>query len=208
MINDISKNKIEWFEALGKKYKFTIITEFNNETILEIWKLWKRYQGNRLKSNYTQEALRRVMGTHRFDLGFFIVERDDEVVASFGLTLYNNWAVGTRYIKHTKKVEPIAAVVIAPFLKQYLGDKVDGMAVAYNSNEKRTLSLFNLKSDKLYVYRNLSDTDLKYLHEFKELDYEVNYRNTRQRVFYAPYKEGAKPVFERYTGSNDRNKPG
>lgn len=207
MTNDISKNKVEFFEALGQTYKFTIIKDFNNDTILKIWKLWESYKGNRLKENYTQKSLLRIVGGHRFDLGFFIVERNNQAVASFGLTLYNNWAVGTRYIKHSKKVEPIAAVVIAPFLKKYLGDKVEGMAVAYNSKEKRTLSLFNLNSDKLYVYRNLSDNDMKHLREFKELDYEVYYRGTRQRVFYAPYKPGAKPVFERYTGSNDRNKP-
>lgn len=206
MINDTSKNKIEFFEALGETYKFTIILDFDRDAVLQIWKLWKSYDGNRLKDNYSQEVLHRIIRSHRFDLGFFIVERADEVVASFGLTLYNNWAVGTRYIKHSKKVEPIAAVVIAPFLKNYLGNKVEGMAVAYNSEEKRTLSLFNLKSDKLYVYRNLSEDDMKHLREFKELDYEVYYRNTRQRVFYAPYKQGAKPAFQRYTGSNDRNK--
>lgn len=207
MTNDTLSEKIEWFDALGQTYKFTIINHFDYDNVLRIWKLWRSYEGSRLKDNYTQEALRRVLGAQRFDLGFYIVERGDETVASFGLTLYNNWAIGTRYIKHSKKVEPIAAVVIAPFLKKYLGDKVDGMAVAYNSEEKRTLSLFNLKSDKLYVYRDLSEQDLKHLREFKELDYEVYYRSTRQRVFYAPYKEGAKPVFERYTGSNDRNKP-
>lgn len=207
MISDTSKDKIEFFEALGKTYKFTILTDFDRDNVLRIWKLWKSYDGDRLKDNYSQEVLHRIVGSHRFDLGFFIVERDDQVVASFGLTLYNNWAIGTRYIKHSKKVEPIAAVIIAPFLKKYLGDKVEGMAVAYNSEEKRTLSLFNLNSDKLYVYRNLSDDDMKHLREFKELDYEVYYRSTRQRVFYAPYKPGAKPVFERYTGSNDRNKP-
>lgn len=206
MISDTSKNKIEFFEALGQTYKFTIIENFNNDNVLQIWKLWRSYSGNRLKDNYSQEALQRIIRSHRFDLGFIIVERDNQVVASFGLTLYNNWAVGTRYIKHSKKVEPIAAVVIAPFLKKYLGNKVEGMAVAYNSEEKRTLSLFNLKSDKLYVYRNLSEDDMKHLREFKELDYEVYYRNTRQRVFYAPYKQGAKPAFQRYTGSNDRNK--
>lgn len=206
MISDTSKNKIEFFEALGQTYKFTIIENFNNDNVLQIWKLWRSYSGNRLKDNYSQEALQRIIRSHRFDLGFIIVERDNQIVASFGLTLYNNWAVGTRYIKHSKKVEPIAAVVIAPFLKKYLGNKVEGMAVAYNSEEKRTLSLFNLKSDKLYVYRNLSEDDMKHLREFKELDYEVYYRNTRQRVFYAPYKQGAKPAFQRYTGSNDRNK--
>ena len=206
MISDTSKDKIEFFEALGQTYKFTIIENFNNDNVLQIWKLWRSYSGNRLKDNYSQEALQRIIRSHRFDLGFIIVERDNQVVASFGLTLYNNWAVGTRYIKHSKKVEPIAAVVIAPFLKKYLGNKVEGMAVAYNSEEKRTLSLFNLKSDKLYVYRNLSEDDMKHLREFKELDYEVYYRNTRQRVFYAPYKQGAKPAFQRYTGSNDRNK--
>lgn len=206
MTNDTLSEKIEWFNALGQTYKFTIINRFDYDNVLRIWKLWKSYGGSRLKDNYTQEALRRVLGAQRFDLGFYIVERGDETVASFGLTLYNNWAIGTRYIKHSKKVEPIAAVVIAPFLKKYLGDKVEGMAVAYNSEEKRTLSLFNLNSDKLYVYRDLSEDDMKHLREFKELDYEVYYRSTRQRVFYAPYKEGAKPVFERYTGSNDRNK--
>lgn len=207
MINDTSKNKIEYFHALGHTYKFTILTTFDDENVNCIGTLWNSYRGDRLKENYTQEVLKRIVRSHRFDLGFFIVERDHQVVASFGLTLYNNWAVGTRYIKHSKKVEPIAAVVIAPFLKQHLGDTVEGMAVAYNSEERRTLSIFNLKSDKLYVYRNLSESDMKHLREFKELDYEVYYRSTRQRVFYAPYKPGAKPVFERYTGSNDRNKP-
>jgi len=204
MTNDISKNKVEYFEALGQSYKFTILTTFDKENVNRIWNLWSSYEGERLKKNYTEEALTRTIRAQRFDLGFFIVERDDAVVASFGLTLYNGWAIGTRYIKHTKKIEPIAAVVIAPFLRKFLGDKVEGMAVAYNSEEKRTLSLFNQKSDRVYVYRNLSENDLKHLHDFRELDYEVYYRNTRQRVFYAPYKEGAKPTFERYTGNNDR----
>jgi len=205
MTNDTSINKIEWFEAHGEQYKFTIITELNNENVLQIWKLWQTYKGTRLKDNYTQKVLKRLVENQRFDLGFFIVERDSQVVASFGLTLYNNWAVGTRYIKHSKKVEPIAATVIAPFLKHYLRDRVEGMAVTYNSEEKRTLSLFNLNYNKLYVYRNLSEDDMKHIREFEELDYEVFYRNTRQRVFFAPYKQGAKPVFEKYTGSNDRN---
>jgi len=204
MISDTSTNKIEYFEALCQTYKFTILTTFNTENVNRIWDLWSSYGGDRLKRNYTQEALARTINAQRFDLGFFIVERDDAVVASFGLTLYNDWAIGTRYIKHTKKIEPIAAVVIAPFLRKYLGDTVEGMAVAYNSEEKRTLSLFNEKTDRLFVYRNLSDSDLKHLNEFRELDYEVFYRSTRQRVFYAPYKEGAKPTFERYTGNDAR----
>jgi hypothetical protein len=206
MINDTS-NKVEFFEAGGVKYKFTILTEFNSDSVRLIQTLWESYSGNRLKQNYTPEVLKRMVQSQRFDLGFFIVERDNDVVASFGLTLYNNWAVGTRYIKHTKKIEPIAATVIAPFLKSFLNGKVDGMAVAYNSDERRTLSVFSEKADRVFVYKNLSDSDLKHLYEFKELEYEVFYRNTRQRVFYAPYKEGAKPVFERYTGSNDRNHP-
>jgi len=204
MINDTS-NKVEFFEAGRDKYKFTIITNFDTDNVSLIQSLWESYSGNRLKQNYTPEALKRLLRAQRFDLGFFVVERNDVVVASFGLTLYNRWAVGTRYIKHTKKIEPIAATVIAPFLKKFLDGKVDGMAVAYNSEERRTLSVFSEKADRVFVYKKLNDDDLKHLYEFKELDYEVFYRNTRQRVFYAPYKEGAKPVFERYTGSNDRN---
>ena len=205
MISDTLKNKVEFFEVFGTTYKFTILNEFDSDNVLLIQSLWQSYSGNRLKENYTTEALKRLIKAQRFDLGFFIVERDDDVVASFGLTLYNRWAIGTRYIKHTKKIEPIAATVIAPFLKKFLDGKVDGMAVAYNSEERRTLSVFSEKADRVFVYKNLSDSDLQHLYEFKELDYEVFYRNTRQRVFYAPYKEGAKPVFERYPGSNDRN---
>jgi hypothetical protein len=160
--------------------------------------LWDSYTGSRLKENYMPDVLGRLIKSQRFDLGFYVVKRADDVVASFGLSSYNGWAIGTRYIKHTQKVEPIAAAVIAPFLKQFLKDTVDGIAVAYNSNERRTLSLFNTKPDRVYVYKNLSKNDLQFLYEFRELDYEVFYRNTRQKVFYAPYKDGAVPKFIRY----------
>lgn len=202
-INDTSKNKVEFFEALGETYKFTIIKDLSDENVDRIQSLWGSYTGSRLRDNYAPERLRRLIESQRFSLGFFIVERADETVASFGLTLYNGWAVGTRYIKHSKKIEPIAGAVIAPFLRQYLGDSVEGMAVAYNSDERRTLSLFNTKADRVHVYKNLPEQALKHLHEFRELDYEVYYRNTRQRVFYAPYKQGARPTFERYTESNN-----
>ena len=198
MTNVILENQVEFFEALGETYRFTIIRDFNEENALWIMELWSSYLGNRLKDNYTIDKLRLLLKTQRFSLGFFIVERDGQPVASFGLTLYNGWAVGTRYIKHSKKIEPIAGAVIAPFLRKHLGDSVEGMAVAYNSDEKRTLSLFNTKSDRVHVYKNLTEDALKHLHDFRELEYEVYYRNTRQRVFYAPYKEGAKPKFERY----------
>ena len=203
MINAISKNKVEFFEALGEQYRFTIITDFDEENNRYIQSLWDLYTGNRLKDNYTPEVLGRLIRSQRFDLGFYIVERAGEVVASFGLSLYNSWAIGTRYIKHSRKIEPIAGAVIAPFLKQHLEGKVDGMSVAYNSNERRTLSVFNTKTDRLHVYKNLSENDLQSLYEFRELDYEVYYRSTRQRVFYAPYKDGAVPKFTRYDESSN-----
>lgn len=203
MINATLQNKVEFFAALGDVYKFTIITDFNEENNQHIQSLWDSYSGNRLKDNYTPEVLNRLIKSQRFDLGFYVVERGGVVVASFGLSLYNGWAIGTRYIKHSRKIEPIAGAVIAPFLKQYLQGRVDGMAVAYNSNERRTLSVFNTKTDRLHVYKNLSESDLQSLYEFRELDYEVYYRSTRQRVFYAPYKDGAVPKFTRYDESSN-----
>lgn len=207
MINDTLQNQVEYFEALGEQYSFTIITDFNEENSQYIQSLWDSYTGSRLKDNYTPEVLGRLIRSQRFDLGFYVVKRAGEVVASFGLSLYNGWAIGTRYIKHSQKIEPIAGAVIAPFLKQHLRGRVDGMAVAYNSSERRTLSIFNTKTDRLHVYKNLSESDLQSLYEFKELDYEVYYRSTRQRVFYAAYKDNAIPTFTKYDADQHGNQP-
>jgi hypothetical protein len=203
MISDTSKNKHIIFEALGDVYNITVITEFNEVNNNRIQQLWSMYQGARLKQNYTPQVLKRLIEGQRFDLGFFILEREGQVVASFGLSLYNEWAIGTRYIKHSEKVEPIAGAVIAPFLKQYLKGTVKGMAVAYNSDEKRTLGLFNQNVHRVHVYKNLSESDLQPLLDFQELEYDVLYRNTRQRVFYAPYEQGAVPNFTRYQESTN-----
>lgn len=203
MISDTSKNKHIIFEALGDVYNITVITEFDEANNNRIQQLWSMYQGARLKQNYTPQVLKRLIEGQRFDLGFFIIEREGQVVASFGLSLYNEWAIGTRYIKHSKKVEPIAGAVIAPFLKQYLKGTVKGMAVAYNSDEKRTLGLFNQNVHRVHVYKNLSESDLQSLLDFQELEYDVLYRNTRQRVFYAPYEQGAVPNFTRYQESTN-----
>lgn len=203
MISDTSKNKHIIFEALGDVYNITVITEFNEVNNNRIQQLWSMYQGARLKQNYTPQVLKRLIEGQRFDLGFFILEREGQVVASFGLSLYNEWAIGTRYIKHSEKVEPIAGAVIAPFLKQYLKGTVKGMAVAYNSDEKRTLGLFNQNVHRVHVYKNLSESDLQSLLDFQELEYDVLYRNTRQRVFYAPYEQGAVPNFTRYQESTN-----
>ena len=203
MISDTSKNKHIIFEALGDVYNITVITEFDEVNNNRIQQLWSMYQGARLKQNYTPQVLKRLIEGQRFDLGFFILEREGQVVASFGLSLYNEWAIGTRYIKHSEKVEPIAGAVIAPFLKQYLKGTVKGMAVAYNSDEKRTLGLFNQNVHRVHVYKNLSESDLQSLLEFQELEYDVLYRNTRQRVFYAPYEQGVVPNFTRYQESTN-----
>jgi len=203
MTSDTLKNKIVSFDALGDVYTITIITDFNEVNNKRIEQLWSMYQGARLKQNYTPNVLKRLIEGQRFNLGFFIFERDGEVVASFGLSLYNEWAIGTRYIKHSKKIEPIAGAVIAPFLKQYLQGTVKGMAVAYNSDEKRTLGLFNQNTHRVHVYKDLPKSDLQSLLEFQELEYDVLYRNTRQRVFYAPYEQGAIPNFTRYQESTN-----
>ena len=203
MTSDTSKNKIIPFEALGDTYTITVITDFNEANNKRIEQLWSSYQGARLKQNYTTQVLKRLIESQRFDLGFFIFQREENVVASFGLSLYNEWAIGTRYIKHSEKVEPIAGAVIAPFLKYYLQGTVKGMAVAYNSNEKRTLGLFNQNTHRVHVYKNLPKSELQSLLEFQELEYDVLYRNTRQRVFYAPYEQGAVPNFIRYQESTN-----
>jgi hypothetical protein len=200
MIND-TLNETKIFEALGCVYNVTIIKNFTPENVERIKQLWESYSGGKLRENYTTATLQRMLVSQRFDLGFFIFEREGQPIMSFGLTLFGGWAIGTRFIRHSNSMEPFAAAVAVPFLRKYLDNSILGLAVTYNINERRTPSLINENPDRVFVYKNIPKEAMKDFYDFKELDYDVLYRNTRQKVFYAPYKEGAKPTFVRYNGT-------
>ena len=187
-----------------EEYTVELHTSFTPQFVNYVINLCSVYanSGKEKCENYSAPRLRANFDSNRFELGFCIVKRYDDVVVTFGIDKLNDWAVLARYLRHvnTTDFRPVAYGVVFPFLERHL--KVAGICFTQNLDKRDFFGAGARRFSKQIGNSPIHARAAHQVSKIKSVDGVVLYRGVEQHAFYIPYGEGAPPFQAANTSFN------
>lgn len=178
-----------------EEYTIELHTTYTKEFVDYIVDLCSSYanSGKEKCENYSANRLRANFAT-RFELGFCIIKRGDQVIVTFGIDKFGKWALLARYLRHVNTTEfrPVAYGIVFPFLEKHLD--VDGLCFTQNLDKRDFFGAGARRFSRLKGNSPLHERAVQQVSRIKSVDGVVLYRGVQQHAFYVPFKDSA-PLF-------------
>lgn len=178
---------------IESKFEMTYFYMNDNEHVEKMKSIFLMYEGERAKSNYTEESINHLIEIKRY-FGGLALKINDSVVAACVLCNKNDWIVISRFVKLSKRSRiPYASGIFIPYIERNLLKDKKGIVMTFNDYNKvyydqysqKTIDTFeNSESFKEVKDHELIKNTMDVMRRIKKLPDQIEYNYTKQWVVY------------------------